>query len=85
MAIVNGLVNHVWYYAVIAALIGLMLDHFVIGKGIKAAVLFPMVVGVMWLFGDSAQIAQKWTNDVQSPAHQVERPEQSQAQPEPTQ
>lgn len=73
MEIVNGLVNHVWYYAGIAALIGLLLDHFVIGKGIKAAVLFPMAVGVMWLFGDSAQIAQKWTNDVQPPAHQVER------------
>lgn len=41
--------------------------------------------GVMWLFGDSAQIAQKWTNDVQSPAHQVERPEQGQTQPKPVQ
>ncbi|MFY1070628.1 hypothetical protein [Pseudomonas juntendi] len=73
MEIVNGLVNHAWFYAVIAALIGLMLDHFVIGKGLKAAVLFPMAVGIMWLFGNSAQIAQEWTSDDQPPAHQVER------------
>ncbi|MEW5512019.1 hypothetical protein ABGT16_05300 [Pseudomonas asiatica] len=73
MEIVNDLVNHAWFYAVIAALIGLMLDHFVIGKGPKAAVLFPMAVGVLWLYGDSAQMAQKWTNEVQSPALKVER------------
>jgi hypothetical protein len=73
MEIVNGLVNHAWFYAVIAALIGFMLDHFVIGKGPIAAVLFPMAVGVLWLYGDSAQMAQKWTTEVQPPSLKVER------------
>ncbi|MBP2086419.1 MULTISPECIES: hypothetical protein [Pseudomonas] len=63
MAVIDFFVDRVWAIAAFAVALGLMLDLILFHKKLNATLLLPMAVGVMWLWGDSAQMVQKWKNE----------------------
>ncbi|MBA1203625.1 hypothetical protein G7009_18040 [Pseudomonas capeferrum] len=79
MAVIDFFVDRVWAIAAFALGLGMMLDVILFHKQLRATLLLPLVVGVMWLWGDSAQMVQKWQNEAYQPqpAQQVPQQEKS--------
>jgi hypothetical protein len=79
MAVIDFFVDRVWAIAAFAFALGLMLDVILFQKKLRATLLLPIAVGVMWLWGDSAQMVQKWKNEAyqRQSAQQVQQQEKS--------
>jgi len=60
------------YYGVFAVMIGVLLDLIVIRKGLAATWLLPLAVGILWVFGDNAQRAEKMRSEQVALAKQLE-------------
>ena len=77
MAVIDFFVDRVWAIAAFAFALGGFLDLILFHRKLKATLLFPIAVGVMWLWGDTAQMALKWKNEAsqRQNAQQVQQKE----------
>jgi membrane protein implicated in regulation of membrane protease activity len=63
MAVIDFFVDRVWAIAAFAFALGVLLDLILFNRKLRATILLPIAVGVMWLWGDSAQMVLKWKNE----------------------